>query len=272
MATSDGSGLVDVAGGKLFHRQAGQGAPIVFIHASIADHRMWNREAEVYSKSWQVVRYDTRGLGRSSPASAPYSDVEDLHTLLQHLHLGPATIVGCSNGGRIAIDYALEHPAGVRALVLVAPGISGFTAELEPEGKADYARDNERSAPIFAAWRAGSKEEAMDLLITYWASQVRGASRELVRQMVQENAQEIFTDQSASHATAPEPPAAVRLSSIRRPTVVMYGDKDELTIGYMVRRIAREVPGARFVSVPGADHLINLSRPEPFDAALRSML
>jgi pimeloyl-ACP methyl ester carboxylesterase len=118
---------------------------------------------------------------------------------MRHLRLEPATLVGCSIGGRIVIDFALEHPESVRALLLVAPGLSGWTPSLDPEGQAVYDRDMARSAEISATWSAGRHEEAMERLRAYWCSAQVGANLELVRQMMRENAQEIFTDASARH-------------------------------------------------------------------------
>lgn len=261
-----------VPGGHLAYETAGKGTPIVFLHAAIADRRMWDREFELCSRSHTVVRYDTRGLGESSPATAPYSDVEDLHTLIDHLRLGPTTLVGCSNGGRIAIDFALEHPSEVRSLLLVAPGVSGFDGSTDPEGKPDYEADGARSKEIFNAWAAGRKEEALERLREYWCSMQTGRNLELVRRMMRDNAGEIFTEASASHAKALDPPAIHRLKSIRIPTTILFGDHDEPTMGWIVRRLAKEIPKAEFVAVTDADHLVNLARPDAFDTALNSLL
>lgn len=264
--------MLDVPGGQLFYEVSGQGAPLVFLHAAIADRRMWNREFLANSGGHTVVRYDTRGLGRSPPASAAYSDVEDVRALLDHLRIGPATLVGCSNGGKIAIDLALERPSEVKALLLLAPGISGFDGSTDPEGQADYAADGVRSKEIFGAWAAGRKGEALERLREYWCSRQTGQNLELVRQMMKDNAVEIFTEASASHGRALDPPAIQRLKTIRVPTTILLGDHDEPTMGYIVRRLAKEVPAARLVDVPGADHLINLSQPDAFDTALRSVV
>jgi 3-oxoadipate enol-lactonase len=272
MPAAPSSGFVPVSDGTLYYEVAGTGSPIVFIHAAIADRRMWNREFEVYAKDGTTVRYDVRGLGRSPPASTSYSDVEDLGALLEHLRIPSATIVGCSNGGRIALDFALENPGMVRSLLLVAPGVSGFGLELAPDGKPVFENDMARSAKIPAAWTAGRHDEALEALGAYWTSAQEGASVELVRTMMRENAGEIFTDASASHNRALDPPAAGRLKSIRIPTVVLQGDRDEPSMTYISRFIAGEIPGARLVPVPGADHLVNLSRPAEFDRALRALL
>lgn len=272
MARSSPPGPLEVPGGKIAYDAAGSGDPIVFIHAAIADRRMWEREFEVFAKGHRLIRYDTRGLGQSPPARESYSDIEDLRALHEALRLGSATLVGCSNGGRLALDFALAHPSAVRALLLVAPGLSGFDGSSDPEGQPDFEADGKRSNEIFEAWAAGRKDEALERLCMYWCSRQTGENLDLVRRMLRENANEIFTDESAKHSRPLEPPAIERLRSVRVPTRILYGDHDEPTVGWIAHRIATEVPGAVFVSATDADHLVNLSRPDLFDDALRSLL
>jgi 3-oxoadipate enol-lactonase len=272
MPSASRSGLVNVAGGQLFFEVAGKGPAIVFVHAAIADRRMWNREFDLFSKGATAIRYDVRGFGRSPAATASYSNVEDLSELLKHLGVTSVTLVGCSNGGRIAIDFAVEHPKSVNGLLLLSPGLGGWGPQYDPAGQAVYDEDMARSGKIMEDWKAGREQQALEGLYRYWTSAQSGPNRELVRRMMSDNVQEIFTDASASHATGPEPPAVGRLGSITAPTLVLYGDHDEPTMDYICRNIVRGIPGSRFVPVPGADHLINLSRPKEFDASLKELL
>jgi pimeloyl-ACP methyl ester carboxylesterase len=272
VTTPDSTGFDAIAAGQLHFDKSGQGPAVVFIHAGIADSRMWNREFELYGKNYTVVRFDLHGLGQTGGATEPYWDIHDIHALLKYLDISSATLVGCSNGGRIALDFVLEYPSMVNALLLLAPALSGWTPALDPEGQSVYDKDAARSAEIPADWEAGSEEEALEELRLYWASAQVGDNLELVRKMMKENAREIFTDASARLNRGLQPPAAGRLGSIIVPTLVLYGDRDEPTIGYIARRVAREIPHARFVPVSGADHLINLSQPAAFDTALRELL
>ena len=106
----------------------GTGAPVVFLHAGVADRRMWQAELAALAAAggYRGVAYDRRGFGESLHADERYSHVADLAAVLDATAGGaPAVLVGCSQGGRIAIDAALALPERVRALVLVAPAISG---------------------------------------------------------------------------------------------------------------------------------------------------
>lgn len=271
-AKSSREGQLPVAGGHLAYDVAGKGSPVVFLHALIADRRMWDREFQKYAAGHTVVRYDLRGLGASPPAKAPYSEIEDLDRLIDHLQLGPVTLVGCSGGGKTALDFAVEHPLKVQALLLVAPGVSGFDGSSDPEGQADYDADGARLKPVFEAWGAGRKEEATRRLREYWCSQQSGKNLELVQRMIEENAEEIFTEKSASQAKGLDPPALLRIRHIRAPTIVLSGDHDEPTCGWIARRVAHEIAHAELIPVSRADHLVNLSRPDVFDSALQRLL
>ncbi|HTP54929.1 MAG TPA: alpha/beta hydrolase [Thermoplasmata archaeon] len=272
MASHEGPGFLPVSDGKLYYEASGKGTALVFIHAAIADHRMWNREFASYGRDHTVVRYDVRGLGKSPPATVEYSDVDDLQALLAHLGVPRAVLIGCSNGGRIALDFAVEHPDKVSGLLLVSPGVSGFTTEHAPDGIPVFEQDNVRSSKIPEAWKAGRHEEALTALQQYWTSAQVGTNLELVRTMMRENAGEIFSDASASHNRAITPPAAQRLGSISVPTKVLLGDRDEPSMTFIVRTVVQGIPGASLVPVPGADHLVNLSRPADFDRALGKLL
>jgi len=263
---------LSLAGGHLAYETAGQGAPILFIHSVIADSRMWGRESTLYSAEHQTVRYDLRGFGGSSPATAAFSNVEDIVSLLVRLRVQRPFVVGSSMGGAIAIDLALEHPEMVRGLFLVAPGLSGgFEPPFDAEEEAAFAYDDEKSQEIARTWSRGKRSAAFDLLRRLWCSALDGPSLELFRRMVVENAAEVFDNRSMQHA-AQVPSAAGRLATIKIPTTVLVGDRDNPSSICFAKRIASSVPGARLITVPGADHLVNLSCPEAFDAALRAAL
>ncbi len=101
-------GYVTVTGGKLYYQLKENGHPLVLIHAGFLDQRMWDEQFDLFAKDFTVIRYDVRGFGRSSRPVEKYWDIEDLYTLLTHLKVGKAFVVGVSNGGRIAIDFTIN--------------------------------------------------------------------------------------------------------------------------------------------------------------------
>jgi 3-oxoadipate enol-lactonase len=261
-----------VPGGHLAYEAAGEGPALLFIHSAIADQRMWDRELPLYSSDHRAIRFDLRGYGGSSAASAPFSYVDDIHALLTHLGAPRTFLVGSSMGGAFAIDYALEHPEHVSGLLLVAPGMSGgFQPPFSPEEQTALEYDDTKSQAVAQAWAKGDAGAAFERLRELWCSALEGPSLALFRRMVEENLAEVFDDRSAKLATR-RPPAEGRLPGLRAPTTVLIGDRDNPSSDCFVKRIVQAVPGARRVPVGGADHLVNLSRPHAFDEALRSAL
>jgi len=263
---------LEVPGGKLAYEVAGEGRPVVMLHEGIADRRMWGREFALLAPDARVVRYDLRGYGGSTPATSAYSGVRDLLALLDHLGLQRPLIVGPSMGGRIALDLTLAHPDRVGGLLLVAPGYSGMDYDHVPGGKATFERDERLSKAASHAWAAGHLDEATEHLRQLWASAITGEALELFRTMVRENAKEVFEDRSAQHETREGEPAAGRLKEIHVPTRILVGDRDNPAMPHCANFLGRGIAGAKVQLVPGADHLLNLSQPPAFDAAVRELL
>ncbi len=264
--------MLNVAGGKLAYDLAGEGPPIVLLHEGIADRRMWDREFGALSAHHRTVRYDYRGFGGSPPATAKFSNVDDLQAVIRDLHLEHPVLVAPSIGGRIAIDFALAHPGVAAGLFLVAPGLSGMELEYDPEGREAFEIDERESTAVATAWKAGRRADAEELLRKLWASALTGPALDRFRTMVRENATEVFEDRSAQFDTLAGPPAAKRLDQLSLPVQVVYGDKDNPSSPRFSGYIARSVPGAELLVVHGGDHVLNLSAPGAFDAALSKFL
>jgi 3-oxoadipate enol-lactonase len=263
---------LDVSGGKIAYEEGGRGRPVVLLHEGIADRRVWNREFPLIARDHRVVRYDLRGYGGSTPATAEFSPVRDLVALLDHLHLARPLIVGPSMGGKIALDLTLAFPEKVGALLLIAPGYSGMDYDHVPGGKATFELDERLSKAAVDAWAAGNLEEATENLRQLWAASLTGDALDLFRTMVRDNAKEVFEERSGRFETRDGEPAAARLNEIRVPTLILVGDHDNPAMPHCANFLARGISGSQVQLIPGADHLVNLSRPDAFDAALREIL
>lgn len=103
-----------------YYELRGEGAPIVFIHGALVDHRAWDPQASELEHSHRVLRYDLRGHGRTGPSTNALYTVdlfaEDLYVLIDALGLDHPLLCGLSLGGMIAQTYALRYP--ISGLVL----------------------------------------------------------------------------------------------------------------------------------------------------------
>ena len=135
-------GFAEVNGALLYYEKVGAGPAVVFIHDIGEDRRVWDAQMALFAPRYTVVRYDMRGWGRSPLTPGVYRHAEDLATLLRTLHIEQAAVVGFRKGANVAVEYALDHPENVNALVLVQPFMSWFIptsgqliVTTDPDGK-----------------------------------------------------------------------------------------------------------------------------------------
>lgn len=249
--------------------QRGSGPDVVFLHAGVADARMWEVQLSALSGAYRASAYDRRGFGRTVYEAEPFSHVDDLLAVLDQAGGGRAVVVGCSAGGRVALDVALAHPERVAGLVLVAPAVGGapppgdrppnIRALVEEMDAAEEAGDLDRLNTLEAhAWLDGPAEAA---------GRVSGPVRELFLDM---NGLALRAGPTGDERQAA--PAWPRLETLRTPTLVVYGDLDFPHLQERCAHIARAVPEARSVILPGTAHLPNLEQPERFNAVLNEFL
>lgn len=253
---------------QLMVRDAGQGPPLVFLHAGVADSRMWTAQLEAFAGAWRAVAYDRRGFGQTDPAPETYSQVGDLLAVVEALGDG-VVLVGCSQGGRVAIDAALARPDLVKALVLVAPAVGGAPAAEYPPAIAARLSD------LDVAEADGNLDRVNALEAHLWLDgplaeegRVSGAARSLFLEM---NGIALRS-QDMGEAIEPPSQAYPRLAEISAPTLVVWGDLDFPHLQARCEHIARVLPNARRAVMPGAAHLPTLEQPEAFNRLLTDFL
>ena len=261
-------GRVGFEGGELAYEVAGEGPTVTFLHPGLWDMRTWDREFVRFADAgYRVLRFDQRGYGRSSRLTgAPYSNVRDLLAVLDATGTESTALVGCSMGGALAIDATLTAPDRVWALVPIAAGLSGVE-DLEEE----IEWWESVSAPVEAAIEAGDLERAEDLRLEIWAPLgTEDPAGARIREIAFDNIHELTMDESAAEEL--DPPAALRLSEIDVPTLVVAADHDPPVGRRISDLIARGVLDARLVTIEGADHVVNLRQPEAFEAVVLPFL
>ena len=127
------SGFVVTAAGPLYFESRGSRETIVLIHGGSLDRRIWDAQFAALSTRYHVIRYDIRPFGKSPAARRAYSNVADLRTLIDSLHVSRVSLVGLSYGGLVALDFALNYPEQVSSLVLAGSGVSGYQIPAEED-------------------------------------------------------------------------------------------------------------------------------------------
>ncbi len=258
-------GFAEVSGTKLYYEVIGEGYTVVLIHAGKLDGRMWDDQVREFARHYKVVRYDVRGYGKSEMPQKPYSDVEDLCRLLKFLNVDKACLVGLSVGGKIAIDFALEHPEMIDALIPVAPDLSGFNWSNEKiiqgyQSILETARDEGESKAVEMWLEFSLFAQAME----------NPAIAPRIREMVQENSHVFLLNPLLRRPL--KPPAIERLSKIRTPTLIIVGDRDVSDIKTITDTLEANITGAKKMVIPGSGHLVNIEKPEEFNRTVLDFL
>jgi pimeloyl-ACP methyl ester carboxylesterase len=121
--TNEASRFVQIDGNRVHYRDEGSGPAIVLLHGTASSLHTWDTWAEQLQGSFRIVRMDLPGFGLTGPDRLDRYEVSDdvrfLSDFLNTLNIEEAHLVGSSLGGRIAWQYALEHPSQVKTLTLL---------------------------------------------------------------------------------------------------------------------------------------------------------
>lgn len=247
---------------------AGDGRPVIFLHAGIADRRMWWSQLAAFAPIHNVVAFDRRGFGDTRYKPEPYNNVRDLDAVLEALDIERAVLVGSSQGGRIAIDYALTYPDRVDGLVLAATAISGAPEAVYPGKIARLVDEME------LAEKGHDKEWLNRLYARAWLD---GPAQPEGR--VGGNLRLLLLDMSAISLRA-EPPGRetsrvdgyARFRDLKVPIELVTGELDFPHINERSLKLSGQVRRAHLSVVPGTAHFPNLEQPAKFNAILKRAL
>ena len=199
---------------QLFFTKQGSGPPLLLLHGNGEDGTYFVHQIEEFSRDFTVYAMDTRGHGKSPRGAAPFTIsqfADDLLAFMDQQGLAQADILGFSDGGNIALTFALRHPDRVRRLILNG-------ANLDPKGVKPLVQ-----LPIVAGYH----------LASLFKSPKARAKAELLRLMVKE-----------PHI------APAELQKLTMPVLVMAGTRDMIQESH-TRLMAASIPNARLALIPG---------------------
>lgn len=259
--------VAPVNGAEIHYEADGSGPAIVLMHAGIADRRMWDAQTPDFRATNRVIRYDLRGFGTTAMPPGAFSHRDDLAGLLRHLDIASAIVVGASFGGRVAIEFALEYPDMVDALVLAGSALGGYP----------FSEDLDIfEAEIEEAHESGDLDRAAEVDVRVWIDGPRRTPDQVdpaFRKRAHELARGVYEVMSFDgQPQRMEPPAIERLRELRVPTLIVAGDLDQPDILRIADQLVTESPGARRIFMDGTAHLPSMERPERFNTILRDFL
>ena len=264
------SGFANIDNAEIYYETAGEGMPLVMIHAGVADRRQWNHEFTDFAQSYQVIRYDMRGYGKSEPVDGEFSHMSDLVSLLDALEIRtPLVMMGCSMGGGLAMDFALTYPSRVKALILVGAGPSGLKLEVKTPSKFAEAEK---------AFEAGDLDLVAEIETQIWfdgrdrtPDQVDQAMRKLLWEM-DRIALSNEVKQLGKRLPNTQTPAFDRLANLDMPVLVIVGAHDTPYILAAADYITENIQSARKVIIEDAAHLPNMDHPQEFQGIVKDFL
>lgn len=219
-----------------FYVEQGQGEPLILLHGNGEDCGYFKGQMDAFSARYHVYALDTRGHGKTPRGERPFTIrqfADDLLGFLDGHGIGRTHLLGFSDGGNIAMVFAMRHPERVDKLILNG-------ANLDAGGVKRSVQ-----LPIELGWR----------LARSFAGKSGGARRnaELLGLMVND----------------PNVPAQ-ELSKITAKTLVIAGTRDMIKADH-TRLIAKSIPGAELAFMRG-DHFIAAKKPEEFNQKILDFL
>lgn len=258
----------ETGGAELTGVEAGEGLPVIFLHAGVCDKRMWRDQMEAVAEAgWHAIAYDRRGYGETTSPDEAFNHLDDLDALLEAFDIHAAVLVGCSMGGGLAIDFALRHPGRVIGLVLIGTSVTGAPwsatqAEAMIEAAEEHAverGDMDMLNKVQAhEWLDGPRAQS---------GRVTGAARELFLDM---NALALGKPALTQEHRRPE--AWSRVSEINAPSLLLVGDQDFTALIDRHEHLSEEMPNAFAAVLEDVAHIPSIERPELVNSMLLEFL
>jgi pimeloyl-ACP methyl ester carboxylesterase len=239
---------VDLDGLRTYYEVHGSGDPVLLLHGGFVTAESWEAQTAALAGQYRVYVPERRGHGRTPDAPGPITYeimARDTINFIEALDIGPAHLIGWSDGGNVALEVALARPELVRKLVMIGAAIhmSGFGPDLlaflpqftidvlPPTLRETYDRlspDGPEHFPI-----------VFEKLITLWRSEPQHA----------------LTD----------------VAHLEMPTLHLIGDDDDVTVEHAAA-VQQAMPNAQLAVVPGTDHGVIFEKPEVVNRLLLDFL
>ena len=234
---------------------------VLLLHAGIADRRMWAAQVEALAAAGhRVVAPDLPGFGDAPLEPGTIAYVDWAASQLD----GPGRVVGCSFGGRVALELAVARPDLVDRLVLVGAGLGSW--KWSESAQAGFAEEEE-------ALERGDLAAAAAQQARMWlADDAAPEVRELTEAMTFRSYEQQLPVEGQVRAVWPERSADSRLGEIGARTLVVVGSEDVDDVKVVAERLAAEIPAATLETIEGAGHLPSLERPDELNRLLLDFL
>jgi pimeloyl-ACP methyl ester carboxylesterase len=233
-------------GARIYYAVYGRGAPVILLHGGLANGEYWGNQVRALGRAgYRAIVIDSRGHGRSTRDERPYTYelmASDVVAVMDALKIERAPVVGWSDGAIIGLVMALKDPDRLTK-------VFAFAANMDPSG----VRSDTLTNPTFARFitEAGAAYARLSPTPGGYAAFTQAINR--------------MWDTEPNYTAAD-------LARIRTPVAIVDGDHDEAIKREHTDYLARAIPGAEEIILPGVSHFAMLQNPLVFDAAMLDFL
>lgn len=256
------SGFVELSDATIFYRHAGQGPPVIFIHALLLDSRLWLDQLNELCARRYCLAPDLSGFGFSSPMHGGRVDfsryADEVIEFLDAMKIRePVDVVAVSAGGNIAALAYLKQPRRFRSLALISTGFGVGT--LDP-AMAKYRAENARNLII----------EGKDMLFRRFNEYIVDAGASLMARARYKTMfeQTSYESHVAFLTTTDFPSPATLPAAIKIPVLLPIGRGDSVLSVDAADKLAAALPSGRVVRIDAAGRLLPLEAPNELNVAL----
>jgi pimeloyl-ACP methyl ester carboxylesterase len=239
-------GYVEHDGARIWYAAYGSGPPVILLHGGLGHSGNWGYQVPALIRSgYRVVVVDSRGHGRSTRDRRPFTYelmAADVLAVMAALHLAQASLVGWSDGACTALILAAQAPTRVA-------GVFFFACNMDPSGVKPITESN----PILARCLSRHVQDYTQLSAT-------------------PDQFEAFAEAVGLMQKTQPNYSAQDLAQISVPVAIVQSEYDEFIKREHAEYLARSIPTAEFVNLPGVSHFAPLQRPEQFNSAMLAFL
>ncbi|HET9744081.1 MAG TPA: alpha/beta hydrolase [Chitinophagaceae bacterium] len=259
-----------INGDSLHYVDVGKGEPVIFIHGTLGDYRVWLPHLDTFSKHYRVITYSRRYAYPNKQLindSADYTAMphaNDLAAFIQSLNAGPVHLVGHSYGAYTALITTMKHPELVKSCVLGEPPVAPLLMKV-PGGDTIAAKFFSVAKPAGDAFKSGNDEKAVSLF-TGWVLGDTNSYKNVapeIRSVMLSNTLEL---RGAVLSTKPFPELTCDdMKKINTPVLLMEGEKTTSFFSTITDEIHKCLVNKEKVTLPGASHKLQMENPSDFN-------
>lgn len=261
-------------GVSLYYEESGSGTPVIFVHEYAGDHRAWEPQMRHFGQRYRAITYAARGY---PPSDVPedvskYSQAraaDDIGSVLDHLKIDKAHIVGLSMGGFATLHFGFRHPSRVLSLVVAGCGYGAEPGQrekfqAEAEAIAKFIDDNDIS--VFAEKYAYGPTR-----VQFENKDPRGFA-EFKEQLGEHSKIGARNTQLGVQRHRPSLYDLVDdMKNLTIPTLVLTGDEDWPCLQPSLL-MKQNIPTAALSVMPNCGHTINIEDPDQFNRIVGEFL